>query len=181
MRVAIIGTHSTGKTTLAKAIAEAFPIPYVRGDKALDLASQLFPGRKLDELEYDEHWLFQQHMLKSLVESARPEGDFVSDGCPLTCIPYSLIFCGEAVAQEPDYQALVDESHRWTKSFTHLIYLPPEIGLEKDSFRPESEYFRLAVDKVLREILREYAYYKVRGTVAERVSEVGKILGLRRV
>ena len=42
MKIAITGTHSTGKTTLAKGISDAFGIPYVRGDKAIQICQSRF-------------------------------------------------------------------------------------------------------------------------------------------
>lgn len=53
-KIVITGTHSTGKTTLAKKISEELKIPFIRGDKAIELCSTYFPGQSINALSVED-------------------------------------------------------------------------------------------------------------------------------
>ena len=179
MKIAVIGTYSTGKTTLAETISERFNIPYVRGDKARDIAAEFFPGKSLEKFTYDEQWSMQNKMLDSLTETQLTPGQLVTDGCTLTCLPYGDLLCGQRIRNEPGYSAFEKQVRMAADEITHLIYIPPELGLENDALRPASQNFRLEIDTKLLVTLKDFNFRTVTGTVEQRVEQVGRIAGIQ--
>ncbi|MBU2561942.1 MAG: AAA family ATPase [Nanoarchaeota archaeon] len=180
MKIAITGTHSTGKTTLARAIAERFDMPYIRGDKAVDICKILFPGKDVNLLTVEEQWKFQHEMFRAFDEAIEHAGSCVTDGFHLTCIPYGETFTNGGIRAMNGYREFCQKVHEASRKMDLIIYLPPEICLEDDDFRPKSEGLRLDIDKSILQLLEEYNFNIVHGSVDERVRQFGSISGLEK-
>lgn len=61
-------------------------------------------------------------------------------------------------------------------NYDFIIYLPPELPLVNDGFRPLSPAFRSKIDSSLLEILKDYKFYTVRGDLRERVEQIKNIV-----
>ncbi len=170
LKLAITGTHSTGKTTLALALASKLGIPYLQGDPIRAIMGARFPGRLLKNLSKAERWELERIGLKSRLTIESTAQNFISDGCTLNSIAYALAYCGNEIKTAPDYQMFERSALSNARTYTHILYLPPEILFEHDGFRPDSNKLREAVDGILRNILCKFQSYMVTGSVEERVA-----------
>ncbi|RLC12603.1 MAG: hypothetical protein DRI57_17510 [Deltaproteobacteria bacterium] len=83
IRIAIVGTHSAGKTTLAKAITERLDLPYIEGDITRKVVKNVFFKEGPLDLTEAEYWELQLRILANqmIMETNHPE--FVSDGATI--------------------------------------------------------------------------------------------------
>src|SRR3989338_8681603 len=139
MKIAITGTHCTGKTTLAESISRQFNIPYIRGDKAIQICNTHFPNTPINNLSVENAWKLQKLMFESFDEALHHEGDCVTDGFHLTCIPYGLKYTDGRITTMNGYSQFVQDILDRCKKFEIIFYLPPEIPLENNYFRPQDQ------------------------------------------
>ncbi|MBU0470731.1 MAG: AAA family ATPase [Nanoarchaeota archaeon] len=179
MKIAITGTHSTGKTTLAHACSESLGLHFVRGDTIKDTVEKLFPGKKLDQLSAEESWTLERVGLSNRIDAEQQHDEFVSDGCTINSVAYALMECGDTVETRDGFDEFQRTALSNANAYTHLIYLPPEISLEDDGFRPLSNGFRHGVDERIHTLLQEFPFYAITGTVDRRVEQIRKIVGVQ--
>ena len=177
MRIAITGTHSSGKTTLAQKIAENYSLEYVRGDKAVDIMHSVFPGKSIDSLSVKEQWRLQQEMFESFDEALNVENS-VTDGFHLTCIPYGDAFTDKQIRSIDGYNSFYQNVLARSKQFDAIVYVPPEIALEDDGFRPVDIALQRDIDTQIYSLLESFDFLTVNGPVDQRVRTVGDHLGL---
>jgi thymidylate kinase len=79
----------------------------------------------------------------------------------------------------PGYIDFIHKVIEQTKKFDKIIYIPPEIGLEDDNFRPLETQLRIDIDSDIYDFLEDLNFRTVTGTVEERVRTVGQELGFK--
>lgn len=169
MRIAISGSHRVGKTTLAEALAEAFPkyelVPepyYLLEEDGHEFAEM--PSLEDFELQLDRS-------LQSLEES---HANTVFDRCPLDILGY-LVTHDDADAFEVD--DWMPRMQRLMPSLDLIVFVPIE---ERDRIPVDraEQQLRGDVDSALREIVADDAYgfevdvLTVTGSPAERLKQV---------
>jgi thymidylate kinase len=178
MKMVITGTHSTGKTTIAKKIADSFGLKYVRGDKAIEICQSRFPGKSVNELSLEEQGEFQRLMFQSFDEIFEEEDNCVTDGFHLTCLPYGMLYTNGKITQMTGYSEFVQKIVERSKQFDYIFYLPPEIALENDNFRPQDQALRIDIDKILYSLLQDFEYTTLSGTMEARTRKAGEQIGI---
>ena len=73
-----------------------------------------------------------------------------------------------------------DKFHRTAtenaKHYDYIFYLPPEIPLINTGFHKLDKKFRLLVDRILLQILKEYKFSVISGSLEERLQQIEKII-----
>ncbi len=178
MQIGLIGTHSVGKTTLAEAIAKRFPLPFAQSDRAREIAHILLPGARLDELSEEAQWKLQQLFLHYSEEITDRTGSFITDCCGLTCDPYAHALLRAPAQTYSEFAQFLERARASTKRLSHLFYLPTEIDLIDDGFRPKSPALRDSIDEQIRTCLEPYPFFILTGSVKRRVEQFGEITNL---
>lgn len=178
MKIAITGTHSTGKTTLAKSISNSFNIPHLRGDKAIDICNNHFPNKQINELSVNEQWKLQQLMFQNFDEALKSNENCVTDGFHLTCLPYGIKYTNGKITEMNGYSEFVQKVIEQSQKFDKILYLPPEISLENDNFRPQDQALRMDIDKSLYSLLQDFDYCAISGTNKARTRKAGQEIGI---
>ncbi len=178
MKIAITGTHSTGKTTLAKNIENTFGIQYVRGDKAIQICQSHFPNKLINQLSVLEQWELQKLMFQSFDEVFKQENDCITDGFHLTCLPYGVKYTNGKITQMEGYSDFVQKVIERSKQFDFVFYLPPEIPLENDKFRPQDQALRIDIDRSIFSLLQDFDYCTLSGTIKARTRKAGQQIGI---
>ncbi len=178
MKIGLIGTHSTGKTTLANFFSEKYNVPYARSDKARDIGKNLTPGLRLDEFSKEEQWELQKQFLRFTKDIQSQNGPFITDCCSLTCDTYSRHLIGSSVNQINDYDNFISDAHNDARKLTHIFYLPVETDLLIDEFRPKSKKLRLDIDSDLIKVLGNYQYYILTGSIERRAEQIALATGV---
>lgn len=178
LKIAITGAHSTGKTTLARLCCKILGFMYLRGDTVRKIMEERFPGKSFDALTKKEYWLRERLVLKSRLKTEFNNKTYITDGCTLNSVAYAEASLGKARNQIKNYANFTTRAINNAKKYDYIFYLPPEIPLKDDNFRPMSRVFREKIDKILRRLLKKRKHYTITGTPAERVKLIEKIINI---
>lgn len=154
MKIGIVGTHSVGKTTLVDDCETVFGIQKLRADKARTFAAQLIDGKRLNELSDSDQIKLQNKMKESLFDIQEKNETFIIDGCSITCAPYAKeLISTEGLDQEWYNQLLEETVEHAFNNLDYILYIPEEIPLNDDGFRPVCLNMRTRIDVHLRLLL----------------------------
>ncbi|MEF2279829.1 AAA family ATPase [Deinococcus sp. YIM 134068] len=170
-RVVLLGAESTGKSTLTRALGEAFGTGWVR-EYGRDVYER--EGGRLTP----KHFLEIAHGHRALEdEAARAPGMhrflFV-DTHAATTLMWSYLLTGTAL---PELHALADACRA---RYAHTFLCADDLPHEQDGWRANTSV-REVQQAFIRQDLgtRGISYRTVRGSIAERVEQVREALGVR--
>ncbi|MBN1784015.1 MAG: AAA family ATPase [Alphaproteobacteria bacterium] len=179
-RICIVGSHSTGKTTLAKALSTRLKIPFPDKDSVKNFTKKNIQKTKhFDQLSKDETWEVQTDFLEEIIKLTEKKTAFVSDFSGFTWESYNDYFLGKDYLNKiPDYKTYQEKCRESLKCFDYIFYLPPEIPLIPNGFRPTSNKIRLEIDKLIQNYLKrtKTKYITLKGSVEDRVQQAQDII-----
>lgn len=173
-RIAIVGSFSTGKTTLAELLARRLDLPLLP-----EVAREVVElGFKLDKdatPETEALIFLRQYNNELSTES------FVGDRSLIDVMAYAgWVLDNQERRKE---MALWDEciklaERRLRTSYTHVFYLPIEFPIVLDGLRPDDPGFQKDIDERLLGLLHSHdiEYTTIIGTVEERLEMIEKEL-----
>ena len=174
LRIAVVGSFSTGKTTTAEILARRLDLPLLP-----EVAREVVElGFKLDKdaTPETETLIFLRQYNNEL---ATPE--FVGDRSLIDVMAYA----GWVLDNQPrtKERALWDEcvrlaERRLRTSYSHVFYLPIEFPIVLDGLRPDDPDFQREIDERILALLRgnDIEYETVTGPVDERIETIEKVL-----
>jgi len=171
MKIAICGTHGTGKTTLAQALSRKLNLPLIR-EVAREIASEGFPVLS----RFSTPTLRTQFAIfgRQLYEEQR-YSHFVADRSILDNLAYMRLIVSKDFDQIDMWCHLVRFARMYAKrTYDVLVYVPIEFRVPSDGFRHTDSKTREKVDAILRKLLLGLSFVVVKGTTEERVEEVLK-------
>ena len=169
-RIAIVGSFSTGKTTLAEDLARRLELPLLP-----EVAREVVAlGFKLDKdaTPETETLIFLRQYNNEL---STPE--FVGDRSLIDVMAYA----GWVLDNQPRRKesALWDEclrlaERRLRTSYSHVFYLPIEFPIVLDGLRPDDPDFQKDIDHRILSLLASHdiEYETVTGSVEERLTKI---------
>ena len=150
MRIAVSGTHFSGKSTLVEALSEALP-QYVTVEEPYVLLAEeghLFtdpPSREDFELQLE----------RSLEDLKDSGSDVIFDRCPADMLGYILSLDD---ADDFDLDQWLPRVRKAVRSLDVILYVPLEEPDRIDLPSSEDAGYRQQVDEKLREILLDDAF-----------------------
>lgn len=175
-RIAIVGSFSTGKTTLAEAAAEPLGLPLLP-EVAREVAAE---GFKLDKDATPE--VETLIFLRQYRNELRHPG-FVADRSLIDVMAYAswVLEHQERRLEFALWDACLDVAeHRLRTQYTHVVYLPIEFPIVPDGLRPLDDEFQADIDRRILGLLDRYGlgYETLTGSVEDRL---GALLDLAAV
>lgn len=186
MRIAICGTHGTGKTTLARALSERLGVPMIEEVARKVIRNAGFQNTReyiekagKEQLESIQRNILSRQIATEIMTCGSSNGDFVSDRSVFDAVAYTKAY---GVTGYVLHEMIGEAVTHALNTYDLLVYVPPVIGLEDDGFRDTSESLRLDVDLYLKKYIE--AYELLGGmvlnieseTLDERVDEVSAAL-----
>jgi AAA domain-containing protein len=169
-RIAIVGSFSTGKTTLAEMLARKLGLPLLP-----EVAREIVElGFKLDKdaTPETETLIFLKQYNNEL---STPE--FIGDRSLIDVMAYA----GWVLDNQPRRKetALWDEcvtlaERRLRTAYTHVYYLPIEFPIVLDGLRPDDPEFQKDIDARILALLHNHAvsYETITGSIEERAEKI---------
>jgi predicted ATPase len=148
MRIAISGSHRTGKSTLLAELAALLPT-YSAVDEPYHLLAD--DGYEFSHPPTIED--FEAQLERSLHELREAEGDVLFDRCPLDLLAY---LASHEDAEDFDVEDWLPELRGALGTVDLVVFVPIE-ARDRIAFSPsaDEEQSRAAVDEKLRELLLE--------------------------
>jgi nicotinamide riboside kinase len=178
MKVSITGSHSTGKTTLARAFAKTLS---ESNEKSVGFINEI--ARKVIEMGFPLnqdatiHSYLNYIWLQLKEEHESNETYVISDRSLVDLLGYIRT---NNDPQIPQYFVSMLEELLWLESafFDLYCYLPIEFPLELDNVRPADVKYQQAVDTSIQSILKEYRlpYERITGSLNDRCKALIRLL-----
>jgi nicotinamide riboside kinase len=177
-RIAIVGSFSTGKTTLAEAAAEPLSLPLLP-EVAREVAAEGFQLDK-DATPEVETLIFLRQYRNEMRHPA-----FIADRSLLDVMAYAswVLEHQERRREFALWDACVDVAeHRLRTQYTHVIYLPIEFPIVPDGLRPLDVDFQRDIDRRILELLERYGlgFETLTGSVEDRLEALTALAGATR-
>lgn len=169
-RIVIVGSFSTGKTTLAEALARKLDVPLLP-EAAREVVELGFKLDK-DATPETEALIFLKQFNN---EISYPE--FVGDRSLIDTMAYA----GWVLENQPRRKemALWEECERLAErrlrtNYSHVFYLPIEFPIIPDGLRPMDPEFQKEIDERIQMLLETHGvrHENVTGSVEERLSQI---------
>ena len=138
-RIAISGSAGTGKTTLAKALADRLQVPYLEEGFRKRLEKGLDP-HDLSQAEFQG--LLMELYEEAIAATARCNGGFIQDRCPLDFLAFWLHYgFWREDAESAAFYARVQKD---LDQYDHVIVLPwGAFDIAADSIRSTNRWLQL--------------------------------------
>jgi len=176
MKVAFVGSFSTGKTTLANLFAREWDYPLLP-EVAREVVELGFPLDQNATAETETLIFLKQWRAESMHDR------FVADRSIYDVLAYADWVMEHA-------RDARKEDHLWTESrliavsdlrarYDHVFYLPVEFPIVLDGLRPDDTGFQADIDARIRALLEsaDVAYETLTGPVDARQDHVRNIVG----
>lgn len=166
MRIALAGSHGTGKTTLLSETASALGLPALHELAREEIKKR---GKLPHQMTPDELADFQATLLYDQVHAERThKSGFISDRSLLDVLAYS---------QGTKYYDILKLKAKYVleeRPYDKVFYLPVEFPMQSDGVRKEDEEFRMEIDRRIKELLTEFKidFSTVTGNIEERVAKI---------
>jgi thymidylate kinase len=148
MKIAIVGTHGTGKTTLSYLMAAH----YKKLGKNVKIIQEVarscpFPINQ-NMTAASAKWIYYEHVKKEL-EAVAKHDVIIGDRSIYDSFVYAKYFN----LRDPSFDLLEQLAFEQLMNYDRLIFVRPDIGIESDGVRSIDPAFQLSIDKIYDEIL----------------------------
>jgi predicted ATPase len=168
MKVAFIGTHGVGKTTLCFDLAACLK----RLDISVDVVKEVARGCPLpinrDTTSAAQEWILHTQIAKEIELAARYEA-IVCDRSVVDNYAYLVHATGRRVELEPVIRA-------WMSTYTLLVKVPVIAAPSFDGTRDTSVEFQLAIDRLIDELLDEFGLARLALPATDRDAWIEAVL-----
>jgi nicotinamide riboside kinase len=174
IKIGLAGTHSTGKTTLIRELKKEMPRLNLVSEAARDCP---FPINEKTNFKSQE-WIFRTQVER---EIKVPLDDItISDRTVYDQLAYIRYAYENGNITFDEYMVLEKYVTNWGHTYDYIVYIPIEFDAEDDGVRSVNEFYRIAIDKHVTDILDEHVDPLIRcavgGTPQERAAKVKEII-----
>lgn len=174
-RIAIVGSFSTGKTTLAEEAAPKLGLPLLP-----EVAREVVElGFKLDKdaTVETETLIFLRQYFNEMTH-----GEFIGDRSLVDVLAYAswVLEHQERRKEFALWDTCLDiAQHHLRSQYTDVFYLPVEFGIVADGLRPMDPEFQADIDRRIVGLMQTYdiKYATLTGTVQERMDALMASVG----
>ena len=176
MKVAFVGSFSTGKTTLANLFAREWDYPLLP-EVAREVVELGFPLDQRATAETETLIFLKQWRAEA------SHDHFVADRSL-----YDVLAYADWVMEHQD--GVRKENHLWYESreiavfdlrarYDHVFYLPIEFPIVLDGLRPDDTAFQADIDRRIRHLLEaaDVTFHTLTGSVEDRRAQVDQLVG----
>ncbi|HVE92913.1 MAG TPA: ATP-binding protein [Actinomycetota bacterium] len=166
-RIVVVGSFSTGKTTLAEAAAAKLGLKLLP-EVAREVVALGFKLDKDATVECETLIFLRQYY------NELSHHEFIGDRSLIDSLAYAgwVLDNQERRKEFAMWDACLDiAAHGMRSAYSHVFYLPIEFGIVPDGLRPDDPEFQRDIDLRILELLRhhEIRHQTLTGTVQERL------------
>ncbi len=197
MKIVVLGSHGTGKTTLTKRLLgflrdnyqfQIEKVSRIEGVKTTPLANTFgrmnwvyLPETPFEATQHgftmnqdtsleSEFW-----MIGKQLELELQSAPWIADKCLIDMLAYARFF----FKAEPEFLAVIERICKRNINYDLVFYLPTgEFGIENDGLRSLDPQFQKDIDRIIKDIFMEMniPFYTLRGSREERFLSAKSII-----
>ena len=170
LRIAVIGSHGSGKSILSKLLSEELSLPLITEVARTFKKEQLNPSNP-------SYLSIQKEILRLQIQEESLHKKYVSDRSTIDNLSYYLYNCYD-IASDIENNAYLSHAINNTLNYTHIFLLRPEFLIIDDNFRSTDILYQHNIDIVIKCILQLYniKYYMLAGNTESRMKKALEIL-----
>lgn len=154
-KIAIIGTHSAGKSTFALKVAHHLR---AKGEN-VDIVQERvryspFPFNDKSTVE-TAMWLYHNQVCRELESQARGFDTIVCDRSVIDCLVYADYW----KLYSHYLNELVECAFEWMYTYDKIFLISPDVPLKEDGIRSSDEVFRDTVDQIFHDLMDTFGPY----------------------
>ena len=167
MRIAIIGSHGVGKTTLSIKLSNHFGFARIP-DIVREAHEKKFVVNEETPPE-SQFWILSKQIE---LERNTPES-WIADKTLFDNIIYGNVILKDQKVKDVISDIVIKEAR-----YDAMLYLPIEFAIADDGLRSLNNEFQAQIDRSYIEFLNQnnFSYYTVRGTIEERFQQALQII-----
>ncbi len=170
LRIAVIGSQGTGKSTLSRQLSEELNI---------HLITEVARSFKKEQLicTNPAYSSIQKEILRLQIQEESLHKKFVSDRSSIDNVSYYLYGCYD-IASDLDNNSYISQSINNALNYTHIFFLRPEFEISDDGFRDCDIKYQKSIDTIIKTILQLYniKYYQLSGSTEDRVKKAMRVI-----
>jgi deoxyadenosine/deoxycytidine kinase len=175
-KIALCGSHGTGKSTLLQGISKDLDIPVL--DNTIRTFYKNIGIDDFDKLPANIRTQCQLNLLLNQIDREDSEGKngFITDRSVLDYIGYMSVSSDMSGGVRGIYEQLIKAR---LQNYTHFIYIPVEFEATKEHLRADPRSQNVvaeAIEGYLQQWLNKDQYVVVRGAVEERLEQINKYI-----
>lgn len=174
LRIAIVGSFSTGKTTLAEALSRHLQLPLLP-EAAREVVALGFRLDK-DATPETEALIFLKQYNNEISNS-----EFVGDRSLIDVMAYAgWVLDNQKPTKEMELWRECEKlaERKLRTSYSHIFYLPIEFPIVLDGLRPDDPAFQKEIDERVMTLLESHDldHVTLTGSIEERLEQIELIL-----
>lgn len=160
MKIAVIGTHGTGKSTLSYFLASYYKMQG-KNVKIVQEVARSCPFPINDGLTKESVlWIYHEHSRKEL-EASKLFDVAICDRSSFDSFVYAKHF---NIFDEGMQSSFIEAKKNLMTGYDHVIFVRPDMPLHADGVRSTNQYFQDSVDHIFSENLIGVRYHEIKSS-----------------
>ncbi|MFX1295840.1 MAG: AAA family ATPase [Promethearchaeota archaeon] len=183
LKIGLMGSHDTGKTTLGFSICGKLKTRHYHVDFVAEVARHIPVQLTLNEgTNFDaQYWILNEQINEEILAKLRGANMIVTDRTVVDNYAYAYRAALPHVKQilKKDLKVMEKKCLHWVKTYDFLFYVAiPDKKMEDDGFRAIEKQFQIEIDDSLCQIIKDWNLSVVRleGNNDERIDTMLNIL-----
>ncbi len=156
LKIGVLGTHDTGKTTLAFSLCSKLKSKHLFvGFVEESVRECPFPINQMTNF-LSQYWILNKQIIDEIEKHER-YNVIVTDRTTIDNYAYALRASKMGKISKDDLEILRIKSQHWAKTYNFLFYAKiPKKKLEDDGFRDTTKQFQKEIDQIIKELIKEW-------------------------
>jgi nicotinamide riboside kinase len=161
LKIGLMGSHDTGKTTLGFTICGKLKTRHYNVDYVAEVARHIPASLKVNEGTnfFAQYWILNQQINEEILAKLRGANMIVTDRTVVDNYAYAFRAALPQVGQisEEDLKIMEEKCLHWVKTYDFLFYVAiPNKKMEDDGFRSTEKEFQHEIDACIKRIIKEW-------------------------
>ncbi|MHA1131428.1 MAG: AAA family ATPase [Candidatus Helarchaeota archaeon] len=177
LKIGLMGSHDTGKTTLGFTICGKLKTRHYNVDYVAEVARHIPIQLRVNQgTNFDtQYWILNEQINEEILAKLRGANMIVTDRTVVDNYAYAYRAALPHIKQisKEDLEVMEKKCLHWVKTYDFLFYVTvPEKKMEDDGFRDIDKKFQLEIDQNLNQIVKDWGLNVVylRGNNDERIA-----------
>lgn len=176
LKIGLMGSHDTGKTTLGFTICGKLKTRHYNVDFVAEVARHIPVQLTLNEgTNFDaQYWILNEQINEEILAKLKGANMIVTDRTVVDNYAYAYRAALPHIKQvlKEDLKVMEVKCRHWVQTYDFLFYVAiPDKNVENDGFRATDKQFQLEIDKCVRQIIIDWnlKVVNLEGTNDERI------------